>query len=50
MLLTRWPGASDAEVQAALLHDVLEDTGCPPEAVAALGLEVLAIVRALTRP
>ena len=49
-LLARWPDATAAQVQAALLHDVLEDTDCPPEEVEAIGPDVLAIVRALTKP
>jgi (p)ppGpp synthase/HD superfamily hydrolase len=46
------PGATDAEVQVAILHHVLEDTYATPADLAVPGIqaEAIAIMRALTRP
>ncbi len=46
-----FPDAGEEEIQAALLHDVLEDTACPEQSLTeAFGPRVAAIVRALSKP
>lgn len=52
ILLRRWPDAPSYAVEAAWLHDALEDTDATPESLAAAGIspEAVAIVRAVTRP
>jgi (p)ppGpp synthase/HD superfamily hydrolase len=50
-LIELFPDATIHEVQAALLHDVLEDTACTPgELEQAFGADVARYVRALTKP
>ena len=51
-LVRLFPDATPAEIQAAILHDVLEDTGTIEPDLAAAGIEpeVVAMVRDLTRP
>lgn len=51
-LLRRWPEAPVAVVDAAWLHDVLEDTETTPESLLAEGVaaRAVAIVQTLTRP
>ncbi len=51
-LTRRFPDATKAEIEAAWLHDALEDTEATPESLAAAGVSSLAvqIVQALTRP
>lgn len=50
-LVRLWPDAPKEQVQAALLHDVLEDTNATPDSLRALGVtdEVIDIVRRLSR-
>lgn len=52
ILVDRWPDATTAEMQAAWLHDVLEDTEAS-EAIllnAGISAEAVEIVKMLTRP
>lgn len=42
-LVERFPDATKAQVQAALLHDAIEDAGMTPESLRALGVEEEAI-------
>jgi (p)ppGpp synthase/HD superfamily hydrolase len=45
------PEAAEEDVQAALLHDVLEDTACTPqELIDKFGARVCFLVSALTKP
>ncbi len=51
-LVRLFPGATRAEIKAAILHDVLEDTSTTESDLAAAGIEpeVVGMVRDLTRP
>lgn len=50
-LVAGLPGATDVDVAAAWLHDVLEDTDYPAEQIEAqVGADVLRLVRELTDP
>lgn len=51
-LKQRWPDYTDVEVQAAWLHDVLEDTDATPVALLVAGVfpEVIELVQLLSRP
>jgi (p)ppGpp synthase/HD superfamily hydrolase len=51
-LVSRFPDASAAEIEAAWLHDSLEDTEATPESLLAAGVsaEAVRIVQAVTRP
>lgn len=51
-LVRRWPDATDDEIDAAWLHDALEDTDATPGSLIAAGVsaEAVRIVQALTRP
>lgn len=50
-LVELFPDVTTEEVQAALLHDVLEDTPCPiGDLERAFGPDVARYVRALTKP
>jgi (p)ppGpp synthase/HD superfamily hydrolase len=50
-LVGRWPDATPAEIEAAYLHDVLEDTGATPEGLLEAGVseEAVTIIRLVTR-
>jgi len=52
ILLRRWPDAPDYVVDAAWLHDAIEDTDATPESLAASGVSThtIEIVQAVTRP
>jgi hypothetical protein len=52
ILLRRWPDAPERAVEAAWLHDSLEDTVATPESLRAVGVssEAIALVQQLTRP
>ncbi len=52
ILRRRWPDASAAEVEAAWLHDAIEDTGANAADLLAAGISpaAVAIVERLTRP
>lgn len=51
-LVARWPDASRDEIEAAWLHDSLEDTEATDASLLAAGVsaETLRIVQAVTRP
>lgn len=51
-LAARWPDATRDEIEAAWLHDSLEDTEATEESLLAAGVsaETVRIVRAVTRP
>ena len=51
-LVTRWPDATRDEIEAAWLHDSLEDTEATEASLLADGVsaETIRIVRAVTRP
>jgi (p)ppGpp synthase/HD superfamily hydrolase len=51
ILVEQFPNATPTEVQAALLHDSLEDTEATPESLTLSGIapEVIAVVQHLTR-
>lgn len=51
-LVTRWPDATRDEIEAAWLHDSLEDTEATEASLLAAGVsaETIRIVRAVTRP
>jgi hypothetical protein len=51
-LKVRWPDASPDKIDAAWLHDVIEDTGATPEWLLAAGVSPAAtsIVKAVIRP
>jgi (p)ppGpp synthase/HD superfamily hydrolase len=50
-LVERWPDATKSEIQAALLHDALEDTSATAADLRTQGIpaDVIAIVQRLTR-
>lgn len=52
ILVRRWPDASADEIDAAWLHDALEDTEASEESLLAAGIspETIRIVRAVTKP
>lgn len=52
ILLRRWPDAPPFAIEAAWLHDALEDTATTPDTLLAAGVSpaAAAIVRRLTRP
>ena len=52
ILTSKWPDAPLAAVEAAWLHDALEDTEATPQDLAAAGVsvEAISIIRAVTRP
>lgn len=52
ILLRRWPDAPAYAVDAAWLHDALEDTDATPASLAASGVsaEAISIIQAVTRP
>lgn len=51
-LVNRWPDATRDEIEAAWLHDSLEDTSATVASLqgAGVSLETIRIVRAVTRP
>jgi len=51
LLIDMWPDATKTEVQAALLHDVIEDTSATPDSLRALKIpgDVVRIVQMLSR-
>lgn len=52
ILISRWPDASPDEVEAAWLHDCLEDTDATTDLLRSSGVsgETIRIVQAVTRP